>query len=130
MCDRVASGDPFVLKYCLNRYKVQKMWDKVVEDCMSTLKLAPDWFVQTRSLKIFMLLYSLIMIYSFLMKILVKSDFLVVKWVFIVKIFITLTSVMMIFMKMILKLTFMSDFWLGAINLKNANHVKEIEAKD
>ena len=30
------------------------------------------------------------------------------------------------FMKMILILLFMSDFWLGIINLKNAKHIKKI----
>ena len=29
-------------------------------------------------------------------------------------------------MKIILKLLFMLDFWLGVINLKNANHLKNI----
>ena len=30
------------------------------------------------------------------------------------------------FMKMILKLLFMPDFWLGKVNLNNAKHLKKI----
>ena len=34
------------------------------------------------------------------------------------------------FMKMILKLLFMSKFWAGVINLKNANHLKKDISKE
>ena len=33
---------------------------------------------------------------------------------------------MLIMMKIILKLLFMSDLWLGLININNTNHVKKI----
>ena len=32
MCDRVVSEDPFILKYCLDRYETQKMCDEAVDD--------------------------------------------------------------------------------------------------
>ena len=38
---------------------------------------------------------------------------------------IILISRMLIFMKMILKLLFMSDFWIGTINLNNKKHLKK-----
>ena len=37
---------------------------------------------------------------------------------------------MLIFMKMILKLLFMSDFWLSIIDLNNAKHLKKKQAKN
>ena len=36
---------------------------------------------------------------------------------------------MLIMMKMILKLLFMSDLWLGLINISNANHVKRYKQR-
>ena len=33
---------------------------------------------------------------------------------------------MLIFMKMVLKLVFMSDLWLGVINVNDINHAKKI----
>ena len=39
MCDRVTSEDPFMLLYCSDRYKTQKMCDKAVHDCLAALKI-------------------------------------------------------------------------------------------
>ena len=33
MCDRVASEDPFMLVYCPDKYKSQRMCDEAVDDC-------------------------------------------------------------------------------------------------
>ena len=33
-----------MLKYCLNRYKTQKMCDKAFDDFLPALKFVPDWF--------------------------------------------------------------------------------------
>ena len=63
------------------------------------------------------------MIYTFLMKILVMPHFQVMKWVFSVKILIILTLMMLTFMKMILKILFMTHFWLSIIDLNNAKHL-------
>ena len=38
-------------KYCLDRYKTQKLCDKAAADCLSTLKLVPDWFVTDHTTK-------------------------------------------------------------------------------
>ena len=64
------------------------------------------------------------MIYSFIMKILLVKD------MFLLKILSTLIfSMIIILMKMILILLFMSSFWLGTGNLKNAKHLKKGERR-
>ena len=45
MCDKTFSEDPFMLKYCLDRYKAQGMCDKAVDNFLPTLKFVLDWFV-------------------------------------------------------------------------------------
>ena len=37
MCDIVVSEDPFMLIHCPNRYKTQRMCDKVIDDCLPAL---------------------------------------------------------------------------------------------
>ena len=64
-----------MLKYCLGRYKTQEMCNKVVGDFLPTLKFIPDWFVTNKMIKTLLMLYSQMMIYSLLMKILVMSHF-------------------------------------------------------
>ena len=51
MRDEVICNDPFMLKYCLNRYKTKKMCDKAVDDCLSSLKFVPDWFLTSKMLE-------------------------------------------------------------------------------
>ena len=45
MCDKVVSEEPFILKYCLVRYKTKEMCDKVVDASLPALKFVPDGFV-------------------------------------------------------------------------------------
>ena len=45
MSDKVVSEDPFMLKYCSDRYKSQEICDKAVDSCLLALKFVPDWFV-------------------------------------------------------------------------------------
>ena len=52
------------------------------------------------------------------------SYFLVMKWVFLVKILKILTLMIVITVKMNLKLSLMSDFWVNIVNLKNVKHLK------
>ena len=61
---------------------------------------------------------------SILMRFLVMSYFLVMKWALSVEILIILTLIILIMMKMILKLLFISDFRLSILNLKNSKHLK------
>ena len=64
-----------MLKYFLGRYKTQEMCNKVVGDFLPTLKFIPDWLVTNKMIKTLSMLYSQMMIYSLLMKILVMSHF-------------------------------------------------------
>ena len=78
MCERVVSEDSFMMIYFPYKYKTQNMYVEAVDDCLAVLKFIPDWFVTS-----YMVLYSLMMICFFLIKILIKSYFLVKKMVFI-----------------------------------------------
>ena len=51
MCSKVVSKDPFMLKYCLDRQKIQEMCDKAVDAFLPALKLVPDWFVTRKIIK-------------------------------------------------------------------------------
>ena len=51
MCDRVTPEDPFMLVYCPDRYKTQKMCDEAADDCLAALKFIPDWFVTSKMLE-------------------------------------------------------------------------------
>ena len=42
VCDKVVSEEPFMLKYCLDRYKTQEMHDKTVDACLPALKFVPN----------------------------------------------------------------------------------------
>ena len=50
MCERVISEDPFMLVYCPNRYKTQRMCGEDVDECLAALKSIPDWFVASKML--------------------------------------------------------------------------------
>ena len=63
-CDKAVSEDPFMPKYCLDRYKTQEICDKVVDDFLPALKFVLIGLWQVRWLKNFIILYSQ-MIYSF-----------------------------------------------------------------
>ena len=45
MCNKIVSGDAFILKHFLDRYKTQGMRDKAVDAFLPTLKFIPDWYV-------------------------------------------------------------------------------------
>ena len=51
MCDKVVSEDPFMLKYSLDRYKIQEMCDKAVNAFLPTLRFVPDRFVTYKMLE-------------------------------------------------------------------------------
>ena len=50
---RVISEDHFMLMYCPDRCKTQKMCDEAKDDCLAVLKLIPDWFVTSKVLEKF-----------------------------------------------------------------------------
>ena len=78
MRDKVFSEDPFMLKYCQDRYETHT---NGVDDFPPSLKCGADWFVTRKVNKSFILLYKQMIIYLLLMKILVISHFVAMKWV-------------------------------------------------
>ena len=58
------------------------MCDEAVDDSLATLKHIPDWFVTSKMIKNLILLCTQMMVYVFLIKILVMSHIVVMKWVF------------------------------------------------
>ena len=48
MFDRAVPNDPFMLKYCLNRYKTQEISNKAVDDFLPASKFTPDWFATSK----------------------------------------------------------------------------------
>ena len=84
ICDKAVFQDPFMVKNCHDKYKTQEMCHKAVDDFLLALKFVPHWFVTNKIIKNFILLYSQMMIYSFVMKILVMLHFQVMRWVFLV----------------------------------------------
>ena len=62
MCDRVGFEDPFLIVNCSDKYKTQRMCDEAAADFLAALKFTPDWFVQVKRLKNFLLLYTQMMI--------------------------------------------------------------------
>ena len=55
MCDKIIPENPFMLKYCPDKYLTQKMCDKAVDDFLPTLNFVPDCFVTS---KLFTALYA------------------------------------------------------------------------
>ena len=51
ICNKAVSNDPFMIKYCLDRYKAQEMCDKAVDDFLPALKFVPNWFVISKMVK-------------------------------------------------------------------------------
>ena len=52
MCDKDVSKEHFILKYCLDRRKTQKLSNKAVVACLLTLKFVPDWVATSKILEI------------------------------------------------------------------------------
>ena len=63
--DKMVSEDPFKLKYCHNRCKTQEMCHKAVDDFLPALKFDLDWFVTSKMIKNYLLVYTLMIIYYF-----------------------------------------------------------------
>ena len=47
----VISEDTFMLVYCSDRYKIQRMCDEVVGDCLGALQFISVWFVTSKVIK-------------------------------------------------------------------------------
>ena len=84
MGDKAVSEDSFMLKYYHDCHKTEKISDKAVVDFLQGSKFLLDWVVTSKMIQNFTMLYSQKMIYSFLIKILVRLYFLEMKWIFLV----------------------------------------------
>ena len=49
MCDKIVFKEPFILKYCFDRFKTQEICDKAVDGFLLTIKFIPDWFVMKKN---------------------------------------------------------------------------------
>ena len=125
MCDKVVSKDPFMVKYCLDRYKTQEIRDKAVDAFLPTLKFVPDWFVLSNMIKKHDDgLFSnddIIFIHEDSNNVTFFSDEMGVLSVD----FNTINLMMLIFVKIIMKLLFISDLWFGLTDLNNVKHLKK-----
>ena len=84
MCDIVVSLCSFLIEYCPDKYKTQWMRDEAVDESPAALKLITDWFVTSKIIK---KLYTALHAENglvFLIKVLIMSHFVVMKWVFLV----------------------------------------------
>ena len=124
MSYRIISDEPLSIRYVPDQYKTHQKFSD------STLKFVPDWYVISKMIKYFLLIYTQMKVYSTLIKILLISYLIVMECVFLILDLIILTFTILIKMKMILILLFWSDFWLGILNLKNAKNLKKIKAKN
>ena len=43
--------DTFMLPYCLDKYKTQKMCDEAVKDCLTAFTFVPDWCFTSKMLE-------------------------------------------------------------------------------
>ena len=49
MYDRdIMTEDPFMLVYCPDKYKTQRMYDEFADDSLAALRFIPDWFVTSK----------------------------------------------------------------------------------
>ena len=51
MCDKAVCNDPFMLKHYLNRYKIQKICDKAVDNFLTALNVVSDLLVTSKMIK-------------------------------------------------------------------------------
>ena len=82
ICDIIVYFYPFLKIYCPDKYRTQKMCNEAVDDCLAALKFITDWFVTSKMLGKFDNTFMLMMIYSFIMKIVIKSHLLLIKNIF------------------------------------------------
>ena len=116
MCDKVVSEDLFLIVYCPDKYKLRNVW-KAVDDSLGALKLIPNWFVTSKTIKkLFTSLYVDKNILYF------NEDSSNVKFscneMGILNIEILIIILIIILSKLILILLCISDFWPGILNLE------------
>ena len=133
MCDKVANTYSSTMKFVPECYKTQEMCDKdfnkrflrffYIPDHYKTHKMCDkissnDSVFDKTQQKCNEAVDGCLQFYQHLPLI----GLLQVKWL---KYFLIYLKYLLIMMQMILTLLFLSDFWLGILNLKNAKHLKE-----
>ena len=53
MCDSVGCEDPFIIVYCPDIYKTQRMCDQTIDDCLAALNFISNQFVTSKMLRKF-----------------------------------------------------------------------------
>ena len=51
MCSRVVSEDPFLIVYCPDKCKTQRLRFEAVDGSLAALKLVFHWFVKSKMIK-------------------------------------------------------------------------------
>ena len=101
--DIVVSFYPFLIVYCPDNYKTQRMCHKAVDDALAALKFFSDQFLTSKMIKnLCTVLYA-------------NDDCTQISVLFCT----------MILVRMMLIVLFLSDFWLGIVNFKNAKHLRK-----
>ena len=123
MCDRVVSEDPFLIVCCPDKYIIQKMCDEAGDYCLAALKLVPNWLVTSEVIKkLFIGLYADENILYFNEG---SGDVIFncnEMGILNIDLYIYLDNN---FDEDDPILLFLSDFWLGILNLKNAKNLKK-----
>ena len=52
MCKKRFDNCPFMLEYCIGRYKTHKMCKKAVDSYQLTFSYVPDWFVAPKKFEV------------------------------------------------------------------------------
>ena len=71
MCKKAVSKDSFTLKYCSCRYITQEMCEKAVDAYILTSKVVPDWSVIPKILKTFA--YCLFFLIIWMLNIIIET---------------------------------------------------------
>ena len=83
-CVTIISENLSSVRYVPDEYKTQQIVDKADNDCLTALIFLHDWFVTSIMIKNFLLICTVMKIYSTLMKILPVLYFPVMKYVFLI----------------------------------------------
>ena len=120
-CERVVSEGPFLIVYCPDKYKTQWMRDEAVDDSLASLELIPYWFFTSKMIKnLFTALHADENIPYFN-----EDPDNVVFFCNEMSILNIDLNHINLLMKIILILSFLSDFWVVILNLKNTKKFKK-----
>ena len=130
MFDRIISDDHFSIRYVPDQHNTQQMCDKAVDDCLAPLKFVPDWFITSKMVKIlFTALYAdenILYFSEYSGNVVFICNEMGILNIDLNNINLDDTN----YEEDDPILLFLSDFWLGMLNLKNARHLKKNKMKN